>query len=466
MSDLEKEVDLRKLPSVDSLLNTADGSSFVGDYGHDLTVAAIRIVIERVRSKVGKEGGTIPLPDVMMQDVLPLLQEWTHATLEPVINATGVILHTNLGRAPLSADTLSAIQKISQGYATLEYNLKEGKRGSRYVHTEDLLIRLTGAEAGMVVNNNASALLLILAGLSSRRRTLVSRTQLIEIGGGFRIPDVMAQSGALLHEIGTTNRVNIDDYRQAIEEHPIKLVLRAHRSNFRLIGFTGEPTLEEIAQAAHDAGLPMVDDLGSGSLLDTAKYGLAHETTVQESLAAGSDVVCFSGDKLLGGPQAGIIVGKKDLIDKLRKHPIARAVRADKLALAGLSATLVHYLKGEAEKKIPIWQMISMDIDEIQARARHWQRMLRGAQIINGESTVGGGSLPGERLPTRLIALDVKKPDQFLARLRKSRPPIIARVEDDRVLIDPRTVLPQQEGALLVELQNALAGRIYQGGGG
>ena len=320
-----------------------------------------------------------------------------------------------------------------------------------------MLIRLTGAEAALVVNNNASALLLILAALSNRRRTLVSRTQLIEIGGGFRIPDVMAQSGTILHEIGTTNRVNLKDYQQAIAEHPIKLVLRAHRSNFRLVGFTSEPTLEEITTVAHEAGLPVVDDLGSGSLLDTAEYGLEHETTVMESVAAGADLVCFSGDKLLGGPQAGIIVGKKDLVQKLRKHPIARAVRADKMALAGLSATLLHYLKGEAEIKIPIWQMISMDLKRIESRAMQWTRFLKGARMISGETAVGGGSLPGERLPTWLVALEVSNPSKFLSLLRTTHPPIIARVDGEQVMIDPRTVLPQQEGALLVELQNALA---------
>ena len=215
--------------------------------------------------------------------------------------------------------------------------------------------------------------------------------------------------------------------------------------------------MAEIAGVTHEAGLPLVDDLGSGTLLDTAKYGLAHETSVTESLDAGSDLVCFSGDKLLGGPQAGIIVGKKEMVDKLRKHPIARAVRADKVALAGLTATLLHYLKGEAEEKIPIWQMISMDMKMIEERAQHWKRMLKGSEIIDGESAVGGGSLPGELLPTRLVAIHVEKPDEFLVRLRHSRPPIIARVEDDRVLVDPRTVLPQQEGALLVEIQNALA---------
>jgi L-seryl-tRNA(Ser) seleniumtransferase len=458
MTAIKNQDDLRKIPSVDSLLNSNEGQQMAAAYGHALTVSALRAVLDGIRLRAAREQGTIPLPEIILQEVEQTLKQWTSPTLEPVINATGVILHTNLGRSPLSADTLNAIQKVAQGYSNLEYDLDKGQRGSRYLHTEDLLVRLTGAEAALVVNNNASALLLILSALSSRRRTLVSRTQLIEIGGGFRIPDVMAQSGAVLQEIGTTNRVNLNDYRSAIEEFPVKLVLRAHRSNFRLVGFTAEPTLEEIAGVAHAAGLPMVDDLGSGSLLDTADYGLAHETTVMESLAAGSDLVCFSGDKLLGGPQAGIIVGRKELVQKLRKHPIARAVRADKMALAGLSATLLHYLKGEAEQKIPIWQMISMDIKKVESRAKQWTRFLKGARMMSGESAVGGGSLPGERLPTWLVALEVSNPNKFLSQLRTAQPPIIARVEDGLVMIDPRTVLPQQEGALLVELQNALAG--------
>lgn len=457
MAAEKKSTDLRKIPSVDSLLKTSEGKDLVAAYGRSLTIMAIRAELDTIRTKVSKEQGTIPIPEIILQEIQHLLEQWTSPTLEPVINATGVILHTNLGRSPLSQETISAIQKVAQGYSTLEYDLVKGQRGSRYIHTEDLLIRLTGAEAALVVNNNASALLLILAALSNRRRTLVSRTQLIEIGGGFRIPDVMAQSGTILHEIGTTNRVNLKDYQQAIAEHPIKLVLRAHRSNFRLVGFTSEPTLEEITTVAHEAGLPVVDDLGSGSLLDTAEYGLEHETTVMESVAAGADLVCFSGDKLLGGPQAGIIVGKKDLVQKLRKHPIARAVRADKMALAGLSATLLHYLKGEAEIKIPIWQMISMDLKRIESRAMQWTRFLKGARMISGETAVGGGSLPGERLPTWLVALEVPNPSKFLSLLRTTHPPIIARVDGEQVMIDPRTVLPQQEGALLVELQNALA---------
>ena len=450
------KADLRKLPSVDAMLNSEMGAELTAEFGHPLTVEAIRSVLGEVRASAGKSE-TIPMPEVLLQDVLQTLQDWISPTLEPVINATGVVLHTNLGRAPLSDETMAAMAKVAQGYSTLEYDLQKGQRGSRYVHTEDLLMRLTGAEAALMVNNNASALMLILAALSYKRRTLVSRTQLIEIGGGFRIPEVMSQSGAILEEIGATNRVHLEDYQKAIEELPIKLVLRAHRSNFQLVGFTSEPTLEEMVAVTHAADLPLVDDLGSGCFINTANYGLAHETTVQDSLAAGADLVTFSGDKLLGGPQAGVIVGKKALVDKLRKHPIARAVRADKLALSGMAATLLHYLKDEAEKKIPVWQMISMPIAEIENRARQWVRILKQGKIIEGESTIGGGSIPGGTLPTRLIALDVKRPDDFLMRLRYAHPPIIARVENDQVLIDPRTVLPKQEGALMVEMQNALA---------
>jgi L-seryl-tRNA(Ser) seleniumtransferase len=448
--------DLSNIPSVDTLLQTQDAAELIAEYGRPLTLKGIRYSLDELRELTQNRATSIPTSEDILRRVGQLLQTWSQPSLQPVVNATGVILHTNLGRAPLSDDAIQAIQAVALGYSSLEFDLEAGKRGSRYVHTEDLLIRLTGAEAALVVNNNASALLLILAALSRRRRTLVSRTQLVEIGGGFRIPDVMKQSGAVLVEIGATNRVHLSDYKKAVAEQPIKLVLRAHRSNFKLVGFTSEPTLEEIAEVAHEAGLQVVDDLGSGTLVDTAKYGLEHEPTVMESLEAGADLVCFSGDKLLGGPQAGIIVGKADLIKKLRRHPIARAVRADKLALAGLSATLIHYLRDEVEREIPIWQMMSMTPDLIRGRAKRWGETLETGEVVSGFSTIGGGSLPGEVLPTYLLALDVSRTDQFMKELRNQHPPVIARVEDNRVLLDPRTVRSNQEGALLVGLQNAL----------
>jgi L-seryl-tRNA(Ser) seleniumtransferase len=365
-----------------------------------------------------------------------------------VINASGVILHTNLGRAPLSQATIAAMQNIATGYSNLEYDLEKGKRGSRLIHAESVLQKLTGAEAALAVNNNASAVMLVLAALAKGRRAIIARSQLVEIGGGFRVPDVMKQSGAKLVEVGTTNRVHLRDYEEALSE-PTGVVMRVHRSNFKIIGFTEEPELKEIVDVAHEAGVVVVDDLGSGSFLDTARYGLAHEPTVQESLDAGVDVVCFSGDKLLGGPQGGIIVGKADLIAKIRKHPLARAVRADKVALAGITATLLHYLKDEAEREIPIWRMISMEREQIRARAEAWCGALGQGEVIESESTIGGGSLPGESMKTWVLALDVRSPDKFMAKLRASHPPVIARTENDRVLLDPRTVLAEQETALL-----------------
>jgi L-seryl-tRNA(Ser) seleniumtransferase len=293
------------------------------------------------------------------------------------------------------------------------------------------------------VNNNAAAVLLVLSALANRKRVVIARSQLVEIGGGFRVPDVMKQSGAKLVEIGTTNKVRIADYQSALEE-PTAVVMRAHRSNFKIIGFTEEPELKEIVNAAREANVPVVDDLGSGALIDTAKYGLAHEPTVQESLSAGVDIVCFSGDKLLGGPQAGIIVGKRELLDKIKKHPLARAVRADKISLAGLSATLLHYLKDEVEREIPVVRMMSLKPDQLRGRAEAWQQALGRGEVVKSESTVGGGSLPEESIPTFALALTVRSPDKFLKQLRESNPPIIARTENDRVLFDPRTVLDDE----------------------
>jgi L-seryl-tRNA(Ser) seleniumtransferase len=318
------------------------------------------------------------------------------------------------------------------------------------------LVRLTGAEAALVVNNNASAVLLVLTALARRRRVVIARSQLIEIGGGFRIPDVMKQSGAKLVEIGTTNRIHLRDYAEAIEEQPIYLVMRAHRSNFAIIGFTTEPPLDEIVSVAHQSGIPVLDDLGSGTLLDTVPFGLGHEPMVQESLQAGADLVCFSGDKLLGGPQAGIILGRGDLIAKLKKHPLARAIRADKLALSALSATLSHYLRDEALAEIPIWRMISAQPEVLRERVCGWITVLGMGEAIPGESTVGGGSLPGETLPTTLLGLGLHHPNRVLAQMRASKPAIIARVQDNRVVLDPRTVLPELDSSLMVSMEKIL----------
>ena len=449
-------MNLHGLPSVEQLLQTQLAAELIESYGRPLTLQAIRNVLDNVRANVAT-GKALTLPDreVILSRATSLLEDWTCPTLVPVINATGVVLHTNLGRAPLSNAALQAMKAVSHGYANLEFDLGNGKRGSRLLHAEALLQRLTGAEAGMVVNNNAAAVLLVLATLANRSRVIISRTQLVEIGGGFRIPDVMKQSGAKLVEVGATNKVRLDDYSDALCE-PAALVLHAHRSNFKMVGFTEEPDWKDVVNLAHAHGVPAMDDLGSGTLLDTARYGLTHEPTIQEALATGVDLLCFSGDKLLGGPQAGIIIGKTELIAKIKKHPLARAVRADKLCLAALSATLLHYLKDQAEREIPIWRMLALTPAQLHQTVERWREKLRQGEILSGESTIGGGSLPGEVLPTFLLALDVKNPDKFMEKLRRQQPPIIARTENDRILLDPRTVLPEEDGALLVGLMNAL----------
>lgn len=449
-------MNLRGLPSVEKLLQTQLAAELIVSYGRPLTLQAIRSALDEVRRRVSKSSeATLPDREILLTQAASLLQLWTAPTLLPVINASGVILHTNLGRAPLSNAAIQSMVAVSRGYSNLEINLETGKRGSRLIHAETLLQRLTGAEAAVVVNNNAAAVLLILSALANKKRVIVSRSQLVEIGGGFRIPDVMRQSGAKLVEVGATNRVHLSDYEEALSV-PTALVMHAHHSNFKMIGFTKEPERKEIADLAHKFGVIFADDLGSGTLLATERYGLAHEPTVQESLAAGADLVCFSGDKLLGGPQAGILLGKADLLIRIKKHPLARAVRADKLCLAALTATLLHYIKDEAEREIPIWRMISASPKQVKARAEYWAAELGQGEVLASESTVGGGSLPGESLPTWVLALTVKSSDKFLEKLRREQPPIIARTGNDRILLDPRTVLPEQEEALLVNLANDL----------
>jgi L-seryl-tRNA(Ser) seleniumtransferase len=404
-----------------------------------------------------RENGDMNIsPTLVLDAVAAQLQHSFSPTLRPVINATGIIIHTNLGRAPLSEDAQRAVAEAATQYSTLEFQLETGKRGSRFVHAEAALCEITGAEGALVVNNNAAALVLVLSALANGREVIISRGQLIEIGGGFRVPEVMEQSGAILREVGTTNRTRAADYERAITPETA-LLMRAHPSNFKQVGFVESTPLAEMAQIAHQNNLLLVDDLGSGALLDTALYGLEHEPTAQESLTAGADLVCFSGDKLLGGPQAGILIGKKALVEELKRHPLARALRADKLCLAALVATLNHYRKGEALEKIPVWRMIARPLSEIDATARAWAATIGGAAtVFSGESEVGGGSLPGSTLPTALLALNVPNADAFMARLRAADPPVIARVADGRVLFDPRTVLPGQEGRLIEVIVSCL----------
>lgn len=448
------KVNLSTIPSVDTILQSPTANTLINIAGRELAVKAIRQSLDQIRENM-RSGLPLPDSDVIIEEAKNFAMEWVQLSLFPVINASGIILHTNLGRSPLSDDTIKAMQVVSASYNNLEFDLQKGKRGKRSTHAEEILKKLTGVESALVVNNNAAAVLLILTALAKHKKVIIPNSQLVEIGGGFRVPDVMRQSGAKLIPIGTTNRIHLSDYVQALEDGA-SLVLNAHHSNFKIIGFTTEPKLEEVVAAAHKFSVPFIYDLGSGAMMDTSSYGLAHEPTISEAISAGADIICFSGDKLLGGPQAGIIIGRSDLINKIKRHPLARAVRADKTCLSGISATLIHYLKGEAEEKIPIWKMIALDKGTIHQRALGWKKSIGQGNVIDGNSMVGGGSLPGETLPTFLLALDVPKANKFLARLRSLPLPIIARIENGQALFDPRTVLPNQEKAFLLGLKQIL----------
>ena len=444
---------LRELPSVDRLLGLEAVQELIGAFGREQVVAALRRALEEAREEVIM-GGAVPDAAKLAQRAGRRLETALSPTLRPVINATGVIIHTNLGRAPLSKAAREAMDAVSRGYSTLEYDVEAGARGHRTLHAERLIRALTGAQSALVVNNNAGAVLLALTALAAARGAIISRGQLVEIGGGFRVPDVMEQSGARLIEVGTTNRTHLRDYVRGLERNEdAALILRAHHSNFRVVGFTSEPSLEELVALGDERSVPVVDDLGSGALLDTSQFGLAHEPMVQESVEAGAAVVCFSGDKLLGGPQAGILVGKADTVDPLKTHPLTRALRPDKLCLVGLQETLLHYLRGEALEEVPVWQMIATPLEEIERRAGLWQTAVQQggieAEVVDGESTVGGGSLPGETLPTKLLALSVEHADDVARALRRADPPIISRIEDGRLVLDPRTVRTEEATGML-----------------
>ncbi len=452
---------LRQLPSVDRLLGLEAAQQLIDAFGRERTIDALRESLDAARDAVS-EGAPVPDASALVAGAASRLKRRLTPTLRSVINATGVIIHTNLGRAPLSKATREAMDAVSRGYSTLEYDVEAGQRGHRTAHAEQLLCELVDAESALVVNNNAGAVLLALTGLAQGRGVIISRGQLVEIGGGFRVPDVMRQSGARLIEVGTTNRTHLYDYEAAaMANEDAAWILRAHHSNFRVVGFTSEPSLSKLVSFGEEHQLPVMDDLGSGALLDTREFGLAHEPMVQESVNAGAAVVCFSGDKLLGGPQAGIIVGQASYVDSLKTHPLARALRPDKLCLTALQETLLHYLREEATEKIPVWRMIATSLDEVAERATLWRGTLNEtgiqAEVVEGRSTIGGGSLPGETLPTKLLALPHEHPDQLANVLREADPPIISRIEKDRLVLDPRTVLPEEEETLLRNVVAAMS---------
>lgn len=450
----------RSLPSVDRVLSDQQVARAAQELGAETITQSVRDELTYRRAAIAA-GEPPPSLDELVENALRRAYASLRPSLRPVINATGVIIHTNLGRAPLSQAAIAAMEAVSRGYSNLEFDLEAGERGSRHEHVESLLRRLTGAEAAIAVNNNASALLLVLSALAGGRQVVISRGQLVEIGGGFRIPDVMRQSGATLVEVGTTNRTYLRDYEEAIAEGTAAL-MRVHSSNFRVIGFTASVELEELSALARERGLLLFDDLGSGCLLDSSRYGLAKEPTPQESLAAGADIVLFSGDKLLGGPQAGIILGRADLVAALRRHPLARAVRTDKASIAALNATLLHYAKGEAAEKVPVWRMIAAGEREMQRRARRLARAVgHGAQAVPGRSMVGGGSLPEESLPTHLVAIPPQPEtsvDELASRLRLGDPAIVGRIEHDRLLLDPRTIEPGDDAGVRAAVLRAFGG--------
>ena len=461
---------LRRLPSVDDLLGHERLRALADEVGRALVVVAARQVLAGLRGEIRRGLAEAELAVRLAhvdQEVTAETRELLGLSLGPVINATGVVLHTNLGRAPLSRAAAQRVAAVATGYSNLEFDLGRGARGRRDVHAAKFLDRLLGAEASLVVNNNAAAVLLALNTLAGTGgEVVVSRGELIEIGESFRIPDILARSGARLVEVGTTNRTRLADYARAITRQT-RLVLRVHPSNFRLVGFTERPALEELVQLARRKRLPLVEDLGSGLLVDLAPQGL-DEPLAAASLAAGVDLVTFSGDKLLGGPQAGILAGKKKLVEACRRNPLFRALRVDKMTYAALEATLASYLRGAADE-VPAVRMIRLTADEIGARAEALRAELAPAlagrgdvSVRAGESVAGGGSTPGAALATKLLVIAPRAMSaaELAARLRRpdasGRPPVVARVEADRVLFDLRTVFPEQEAALAAALRAAL----------
>jgi len=434
----------RDLPSIDKLLNDKRVEAVAVQFGKNTVTNLARMVLEEQRAHIKSTGSELKKKPV---DSLLEKAQSLENSLVALINATGVIIHTNLGRSPMSPTAVSAMLSIARDYSTLEISQSSGKRSSRNVHIKNQLRRLTGAEDAMIVNNNAAALLLSLTALSDNGEAIISRGQLVEIGGGFRIPEIMEQANVKLVEVGTTNRTYLHDYSKAITEQTSAL-LRVHSSNYRLIGYTTEPSISELADLAKEKKIPLIDDVGSGALIDTTNYGLAHEPLVQSSVNAGADIIIFSGDKLIGGPQAGIIIGKEKYIQLMERHPLSRVLRIDKVNLAGLIATLHHYEIGDTAKTIPIWKMISIPLIELGKRAQRWVDACENdAEVLASKSTVGGGSLPGQDLPTMVCAITPSRMDveAFAEILRHNSKPIITRIADGKVMLDPRTVMPEDD---------------------
>lgn len=456
---------LRNLPGVDKILEQKEIKTFLEKLPRSYVVEVIRQILDETRKEILSGNLNIFKSDQVIRKIKKALDKNTHRSLQRVINATGIILHTNLGRAVLSESAQAAVQNIIKGYSNLEFNLQTGKRGSRYSHVEDILCKITGAESALVVNNNAAAVMLVLGTLAKDREVIVSRGQLVEIGGSFRVPDVMSASGAKLVEVGTTNKTYISDYENAITENTA-LLLKVHTSNFRVVGFTNEATSEELVNLGRRKGLPVFEDLGSGFLVDLFKWGITDEPTVQQSIKSGIDVVSFSGDKLLGGPQAGIIVGKKVYVDKMKKNPLTRALRVDKMTLAALEATLWEYLDSEKVVRTnPTLALLTMDKEKLHEKALKLKGMLEEAlessvslAIEKGFSKAGGGSLPLQELPTYLVTLVPQEitVETAAAKLRDASIPVVTRIIDDKLAFDPRTITDEEISLLVQSVKDVI----------
>jgi L-seryl-tRNA(Ser) seleniumtransferase len=465
---------LRQIPSVDSLLGDARARPLIERFGREPVLRACRDILDEFRfyilegAAASLEGNTLS-PERLLRQVESRLQLKFSPGLQKAVNATGILMHSGLGRAVLSAEAGQALQEVSRGYCTLALEIETGRRSQRDVHISRLLCELTGAEAATLANNNAAATVLILNTLASGKEVIVSRGQLVEIGGSFRMPDVMNTSGAILREVGTTNKTHLRDYAEAVNENT-GAILRVHHSNYRIVGFAGEPGIEELVELANKHNLPVVDDLGSGALVDLKRYGLQTEPLVSRSIRAGAAVACFSGDKLLGGPQSGIIVGKSDVIGRIKKNPLARAFRCGKLTLAALEATLkLFFDPAKLDGRHPLYRMLSLKTEELGKRARRMERSLKnqlppGVQlsIEDGGSQVGSGSVPTETIPTKLLSLKSPPlpPDELAVKLRFNNPPIFTRIHQEAVLFDFRTIRPEEDRLVREAILRIFAGGV------
>jgi L-seryl-tRNA(Ser) seleniumtransferase len=471
---MTRELMLRSLPSIDFLLARPVASALSEQFSRDWIRSLLRDITEDLRREIQAPEWTNRFGDSDVDRSAELIREIENRlrllvtgklqpSLRHVINATGVIVHTNLGRAPLAQAAVDAVADLASGYSNLEYDLIEGVRGRRETHCQELLAQVAGSEAAVITNNNAAAVLLVLNSLAEGGEVIVSRGELIEIGGSFRIPDVMEKSRAHLREVGTTNRTRLSDYENAINDKT-KLILRVHPSNYQIVGFTERPSVDQIAELSRRTGIPSFEDLGSGCLIDLSAFGIVDEPVVAQSIAAGISVVSFSGDKLLGGPQAGIIAGSRTIIDRVRKNPLMRALRVDKMTYAAVEATLSLYVQGAAKREIPVLRAITMSRDDLQARAECFRDSIATTtdgrircNLEEGSSVIGGGSAPGIQLPTILIAVESTElsATTIETKLRSNSTPIITRAEHDKVLIDLRTVSPEEE-ATIIEALSAL----------